>query len=152
MRKIIIIPKTGENSKLYYSDEMSIHIRHYMKINDYIRNNNLSIGERDSAYLQGIALALREYCTLIIDSNDLIIYLPLTLTKEQYDWFIKYREKIIKLNINIVSIQYTNGDYEFKHINNHNCSEKAINKLYNEIDKKLIKEKEVDIDGNKRSK
>lgn len=152
MRETIIIPKKGEESNLYYRKKMNFNAKHYMMINEYIKANDLQLERKDSVYLQGIALALREYSVIIIDSNEIIVYLPLILTKEQYAWFIKYREDIIKMNINIVSIEYKNNDYEFKHINNHSNSEKAINKLYSELDKKLIKEKEVDINGYKRSK
>lgn len=152
MKEVIIIPKEGEDSKLYYREKFDSFTKHYTKVNKYIKDNNIPIEEKNSIYLLGVSLALRDFCIIDIDNNEFVVYLPLKLTKKQYDWFIKYKDSIIHMDVNVVSIEYEDNEYMIRHIDKNTSKQNSVNRLYKEIEKKLKKEKEVVIDGNNRCK
>lgn len=150
MREVIIIPHEGEESDRYYREKIDLFTRHHVKVNEYIKNHNLNVEENDSIYLQGVALALRNFCVIDIDRAEFIVYLPFELTKEQYDWFMKYRSSIIHMDISVVSIRYEDDEYTIEHMDKSTPKQNTVNRLYKELKKKYKIEKEVDINGSKR--
>lgn len=148
MRELIVIPVEGKNSQKFLRKKFEAPKKHIEVLNEYIKNHNIDLDQETSIYIQGILMAMFDYCIIEISDFNLTAYIPRTISKEQYSWFNENIQEINKCSISAEIMDEEEGIIQIKR--QVGPGNNPIAKFYSLLDTKL--EKEVKNDEVRRSK
>lgn len=101
--------------------------RHAKALKEYIIDNQLNVELDDAIYNLGITMAKIGYCIIDIDSENIVLFLPFLITKEQKNT-IKKHLHFLK-NYPILYVDVADEINTYSH-------DKALTKIYKKIKEK----------------
>lgn len=116
MKKLVIIPIDGEKSDKFFQTKVDHEEKHIIKLNEYIKKNNIDLDEEKSFYYQALMMAMQGYCVVKIDDVKFDAYIPLKVTKEQYKWFEDMLAEIKRFKVTGLFINKVREEYEIKEV------------------------------------
>lgn len=141
MKKIIIIEENGN----VFEKEVKETEYHASAMKTFCQERNIDVCySLDAPYLWGIEIAKEKNIAIQIDQNLLIVYLPFTISSNQFDWFQGYKTLLEKYSIHLLTIEFEDGNLVGKHydsIDNFGNSFDMISLLYQELKKRSSKNK-----------
>lgn len=106
----------------------------------YIEYKNLPLPKVDNNHLLCSFMTIYNICTLTVEGNHIVCYLPLHINEFQYLWFKNHLPNLNRFDLSCLS----RTDNEFELIeNNDDESSKTITRIYKEIKRKYKETKKI---------
>ena len=148
MRELIVIPSEGKNSQDFLRKQFLSPKMHIEALNEYIVEHKINLDPETSIYIQGVLMAMFNYCVITISDYSMTAYIPRVVSKAQYSWF---DENIQELSKYTISAEIMDKDEGIIQINRQaSPGVNPIARFYSLLEKN--KEKEVEKDEIPRSK
>lgn len=148
MRELIVIPYEGKDSERFLQKKFESPKSHIEVLNEYIEQNNIDLDPETSIYIQGVLMAMYNYCVLELVDFNLTAYIPRTLSKAQYNWFNENMREISKCSISAEIMDKDEGIIQIKR--QVGPGNNPISRFYSLLESKV--EEEVKTDDVRRSK